>query len=167
MEETENEGTEPDQTGSGSRDRLEKFGKWHRCMVELGPGSHEPGHQEPPFRQIRVVFSPLYGDLLMKRPLRNRTVGAVRGGRGNLTLYSINLATDNIRQRDSFSEKRLFQGFICSCQEFALIFFYGADRSRPSSVSQWRFLLKVYSEERIGDWRKKPTVPKWLTSHLI
>ena len=30
-----------------------------------------------------------YGDLLMKRPLRNRTVGAVRGGRGNPTLYSI------------------------------------------------------------------------------
>ncbi|WP_277018042.1 hypothetical protein, partial [Turicimonas muris] len=36
-----------------------------------------------------VIFSPLYGDLLMKRPLRNRTVGAVRGGRGNPTLYSI------------------------------------------------------------------------------
>lgn len=89
MEETENEGTEPDQIGAGSRDCLEKFGKWQRCMVELGAGSYEPGHQEPPFRQIRVVFSPLYGDLLMKRPLRNRTVGAVRGGRGNPTLYSI------------------------------------------------------------------------------
>ncbi|WP_276617870.1 hypothetical protein [Turicimonas muris] len=25
----------------------------------------------------------------MKRPLRNRTVGAVRGGRGNPTLYSM------------------------------------------------------------------------------
>ncbi|WP_290145068.1 hypothetical protein, partial [Turicimonas muris] len=49
----------------------------------------EPDHQEPPFCQIRVVFSPLYGDLLMKRPLRNRTVGAVRGGRGNPTLYSM------------------------------------------------------------------------------
>ena len=89
MEETENEGTEPDQIGARSRDCLEKFGKCQRCMVEFGAGPYEPGHQEPPFCQIRVVFSPLYGDLLMKRPLRNRTVAAVRGGRGNPTLYSI------------------------------------------------------------------------------
>ncbi len=78
-EETEDKRTEPDQTRSGPGDRLEKFGKWQRCMVELGPGSHEPDHQERPFRQIRVIFSPLYGDSLMKRPLRTRTVGAVRG----------------------------------------------------------------------------------------
>ena len=82
------EGKESDQTRSGSRDRLEKFDEWQRCMVELGSSSHEPDHQEPPFCQIRVVFSPLYGDLLMKRPLRNRTVGAVRGT-GNPTLYSM------------------------------------------------------------------------------
>ena len=50
--------------------------------MELGSGSYEPDHQERPFRQIRVIFSPLYGDLLMKCPLRNRTVGAVRGGQG-------------------------------------------------------------------------------------
>ena len=55
--------------------------------MEFGAGPHEPTHQEPPFCQIRVVFPPLYGDLLMKRPLWNRTVGAVRGG--NPTLYSI------------------------------------------------------------------------------
>ncbi len=36
---------ESDQTRSGSRDRLEKFDEWQRCMVELGSSSHEPDHQ--------------------------------------------------------------------------------------------------------------------------
>ena len=49
--------------------------------MEFRSIAHEPSYQKRPFCKIRPVLSPLYGDSLMKRPLRYRTMGAVREGR--------------------------------------------------------------------------------------
>ena len=89
MEETENEGAKPCETWNRSRKSLEEFCQRKRSLVELRAIAHESSHQERPFCKIRPVLSPLYGDPLMKRPLRYRTMGAVREGRGNPSPYSI------------------------------------------------------------------------------
>ena len=89
VEETENKGAKPCKTRHRPRKSLEKFCKRKRCLVEFRSIAHKPSHQERPFCKIRPVLSPLYGDSLMMRPLRNRTMGAVREGRGNPSPYSI------------------------------------------------------------------------------
>ena len=83
MEETDNKGTKPCETWNRSRKSLEEFCQRKRSLVEFGTIAHESSYQERPFCKIRPVLSPLYGDPLMKRPLRYRTMGAVREGRGN------------------------------------------------------------------------------------
>ena len=89
MEETDNKGTKPCETWNRSRKSLEEFCQRKRSLVEFGTIAHESSYQERPFCKIRPVLSPLYGDPLMKRPLRYRTMGAVREGRGNPSPYSI------------------------------------------------------------------------------
>ena len=89
MEETENEGAKPCETWNRSRKSLEEFCQRKRSLVEFRTIAHESSYQERPFCKIRPVLSPLYGDPLMKRPLRYRTMGAVREGRGNPSPYSI------------------------------------------------------------------------------
>lgn len=89
MEETENERTKSCETWNRSRKSLEEFCQRKRSLVEFRTIAHESSYQERPFCKIRPVLSPLYGDPLMKRPLRYRTMGAVREGRGNPSPYSI------------------------------------------------------------------------------
>ena len=96
VEETENKGAKPYKTWNRSRKGLEEFSQRKRCLVEFRAIAYEPSHQERPFCKIRPVLSPLYGDSLMMRPLRNRTMGAVREGRGNPSPYSIALGMSEL-----------------------------------------------------------------------
>ena len=96
MEETENEGAKPCETWNRSRKSLEEFCQRKRSLVEFRAIAHESSYQERPFCKIRPVLSPLYGDPLMKRPLRYRTMGAVREGRGNPSPYSISGSTTQV-----------------------------------------------------------------------
>lgn len=111
MEETENEGAKPCETWNRSRKSLEEFCQRKRSLVEFRTIAHESSYQERPFCKIRPVLSPLYGDPLMKRPLRYRTMGAVREGRGNPSPYSISGSTTQVALVGVLTALTLFKAF--------------------------------------------------------